>query len=89
MLAACAPALGIKPADGIDVHQIVTHPLLLPNPRFATRMIFDAACRLAGIAAPAALVESWAAHALLALAMAGQGVAIVPSILPMRLAASG
>jgi DNA-binding transcriptional LysR family regulator len=39
------------------------------------------ACRLAGIAAPTALVESRAAHALLALAQAGQGVAIVPSIL--------
>jgi DNA-binding transcriptional LysR family regulator len=81
VLAACARSLGIEPADSIDVRQVVRHPLLLPHPRFATRMIFDAACRLAGIAAPTALVESRAAQVLLALAQAGQGVAIVPSII--------
>jgi DNA-binding transcriptional LysR family regulator len=81
VLAACAPSLGIRPAASIDIRQVVKYPLLLPNASFATRTIFDAACRLAGAAAPAALVESRAAHALLALAKAGQGVAIVPSIL--------
>jgi DNA-binding transcriptional LysR family regulator len=81
VVAACAPSLGIKPGASIDIRQIVKHPLLLPNPRFGTRIIFDAACRVAGVPAPTVLVESRAAHALLALAQAGQGVAIVPSIL--------
>jgi DNA-binding transcriptional LysR family regulator len=81
VLAACAPTLGLKPAEAIDIRQVVKHPLLLPHARFATRMIFDAACRLAGVTAAAVLVETRAAHALLGLAKAGQGVAIVPSIL--------
>jgi DNA-binding transcriptional LysR family regulator len=80
VLAACAPSLGIKQADAIDIRQVAKHPLLLPHARAATRMIFDAACRLAGVT-PTALIESRAAHALLGLAKAGQGVAIVPSIL--------
>jgi DNA-binding transcriptional LysR family regulator len=80
VLAACPPSLGIKQADAIDIRQVVEHPLLLPNASVATRMIFDAACRLAG-ATPTMLLESRAVHALLALAEAGQGVAIVPSIL--------
>jgi DNA-binding transcriptional LysR family regulator len=81
VLAACAPSLGIEPAGTVDVRQVARQPLLLPSPRFATRLIFDAACRVAGVPPPAAIVESRAAHALLALAEAGQGVAIVPSIL--------
>jgi DNA-binding transcriptional LysR family regulator len=80
VLAASAPSLGLKQAEAIDIRQVANHPLLLPHARAATRMIFDAACRLAGVA-PTALVESRAAHALLGLARAGQGVAIVPSIL--------
>jgi DNA-binding transcriptional LysR family regulator len=80
VLAVCSPSLGIKRGDAIDIRQVAGHPLLLPHARFATRMIFDAACRLAG-KTPVALVESRAAHALMALAQAGQGVAIVPSIL--------
>lgn len=86
VLAACASSLGLRPADTVDIRQIVEHPLLLPHPTFATRAIFDAACRLASIAMPTPLVQSRAAHALLALALAGQGVAIVPSVLrPDRL----
>jgi DNA-binding transcriptional LysR family regulator len=81
VVAACAPELGIKPAHTIDVREVVKHQLLLLHPRFSTRMIFDAACRLAGVAAPAVLVESRVAHTLLALAQAGQGMAVVPSIL--------
>jgi DNA-binding transcriptional LysR family regulator len=80
VLAACAPSLGIEHTCTIDIRRLAKHPLLLPNASFATRNIFDAACRLAGVK-PNALVESRAAHALLALAEAGQGVAIVPSIL--------
>jgi DNA-binding transcriptional LysR family regulator len=80
VFAAFAPSLGIKRADTIDIRQVVKQPLLLPSASFATRTIFDAACRLVG-ATPTALLESRAAHALLALAEAGQGVAVVPSIL--------
>jgi DNA-binding transcriptional LysR family regulator len=80
VLAACAPALKVDKGDTVDIRQLVRYPLLLPNTSFATRNIFDAACRLAGVK-PDALVESRAAHALLALAAAGHGVAVIPSIL--------
>jgi DNA-binding transcriptional LysR family regulator len=80
VLAASAPALGIAQGGTVDIRQLAEHPLLLPNPSFATRTIFDAACRLAGVQ-PNVVVQSRAAHALLALARAGHGVAIIPSIL--------
>jgi DNA-binding transcriptional LysR family regulator len=79
VLAACAPSLGLDGGTA-DIRRLAGHPLLLPNASFATRTIFDAACRLAGVK-PRVVLESRAAHALLALARAGHGVAIVPSIL--------
>jgi DNA-binding transcriptional LysR family regulator len=80
MLAACAPTFDIAETDTIEIRQLVQHPLLLPNPSYATRNLFDAACRLAGVR-PNVLVESGAAHALLALAEEGHGVAVIPSVL--------
>lgn len=78
--AVCARSRAIERSGAIDIRQLARHPLLLLNASFATRSIFDAACRLAGVT-PNALVESRSVHALLALAEAGRGVAIVPSIL--------
>jgi DNA-binding transcriptional LysR family regulator len=80
ILAACAPSFDIEHADTIDIGRLAHHPLLAPHASFATRSIFDAACRLAGVR-PNVFVESAAAHALLALAEAGHGIAIIPSIL--------
>jgi DNA-binding transcriptional LysR family regulator len=79
LLAACAPSLRSR-ADTVEIAQLAEHPLLLPKKKFATRAIFDAACRLARVK-PRVVLESRAAQALLALAAAGHGVAIVPSIL--------
>ena len=80
VLAAGARSLDIARSATVDICQLAEHPLLLPKSTFATRAIFDAACRLAGVR-PSVVMESRAAHALLALAQAGHGVAIVPSIL--------
>ncbi len=80
VLAACIPSLCPARNGKVDIRQLAEQPLLLPSARFATRAIFDAACRLAGVK-PRVVLESRAAHALLALANAGHGVAIVPSIL--------
>ena len=79
VLAACARSLEIA-GDTIDIRRLAVHPLLLPHQSYATRVLFDAACRIAGVT-PNVLVESEAAHALLALAAAGHGIAVVPSIL--------
>jgi DNA-binding transcriptional LysR family regulator len=79
-LAAHAAGAKIKPADRMDIRQLVEHPLLVPSVVYATRSIFDAACRVAGLR-PTIMVESGTGHALLALAQAGHGVAVIPSIL--------
>ena len=47
---------------------------------YSVRRLFDAACRVADVE-PNILLESRAPHTLLALAEAGQGVAIIPSVL--------
>jgi DNA-binding transcriptional LysR family regulator len=80
ILAACVPALDVDGTDTIEIRRLTEHPLLLPDASYATRTLFDAACRLAGVR-PTVLVESAAAHALLALAEEGHGIAIIPSIL--------
>lgn len=80
MAAGAVSLLGLAGVDTIDIGQLVKHPLLLPKPSFATRILFDAACRLAGVR-PSIFVESVSSHALLALAEARHGIAIVPSIM--------
>jgi DNA-binding transcriptional LysR family regulator len=80
ILAACAPSPATGDADTIDIRRLTEQRLLLPHASYATRVLFDAACRLAGVRANI-FIESGAAHALLALAETGHGVAIIPSIL--------
>ena len=80
VVAACARTYDIERTEAIDIRKVARHPLLLLTKDIATRAIFDSACRLAN-ARPNVLIESTAAHGLLALAETGQGVAIVPSIL--------
>jgi len=80
VLAAFAPSLQLGGAGMIDIGCLVRHPLLLLDSGYSVRKMFDAACRLAEIE-PKILVESRAPHTLLALAEAGHGVAIIPSIL--------
>jgi LysR family nitrogen assimilation transcriptional regulator len=67
--------------DGmIDIVSLASYPLLLLDAGYSVRRLFNAACRLADVE-PNILLESRAPHTLLALAEAGQGVAIVPSVL--------
>ena len=80
VLAACALSLQLGSAGMIDIGHLVRHPLLLLDAGYSVRKMFDAACRLAEIE-PKILIESRAPHTLLALAEAGHGVAIIPSIL--------
>ncbi|HEX4557088.1 MAG TPA: LysR family transcriptional regulator [Xanthobacteraceae bacterium] len=80
-LAAGHESLVLGSGGNIEISALAAHPLLLLEPSFAARTTFDAACRVAGIK-PEIFVESRAPHTLLALAEAGHGVAIVPSVLP-------
>jgi DNA-binding transcriptional LysR family regulator len=62
----------------INIERLASYPLLLLD-GYSIRRMFDAACRLANVK-PKIALESRASHTLLALAEAGQGVAIVPSL---------
>ncbi len=80
MLAACHPGLQLGKGGTIEIDHLAPHPLLQISADFVMRRMFDAACRLAGFT-PNILLESRAPHALLAMAEAGHGVAIIPSAL--------
>jgi DNA-binding transcriptional LysR family regulator len=72
----------LQPGRGgmIDIVSLAPHPLLLLDSGYSVRRLFNAACRVADLE-PNILLESRAPHTLLALAEAGQGIAIIPSVL--------
>src|SRR6266480_4992222 len=80
VLAACTPSLALGHAGMIDIGRLASYPLLLLEGGYSIRRLFNAACRLADVE-PNIVLESRAPHTLLALAEAGQGVAIIPSLL--------
>ena len=64
----------------IDIGRLASYPLLLLEQDYSYACNSIAACRLANLK-PHVLFESRAPHTLLALAEAGHGVAIIPSLL--------
>jgi DNA-binding transcriptional LysR family regulator len=81
LLAACHPSFQLDRGSTIEMSRLAPHPLLLMDSGFVIRKTFDAACRLARLK-PNILIESRAPSNLLALAEAGHGVAIIPSVVP-------
>lgn len=81
LLAASKESLKVGTAGDVEISRLAKYPLLLLDTSFYVRATFDAACRLAGVK-PEIFIESRTPHALLALAEAGHGVAVVPSVLP-------
>ena len=80
MLVACRPEVKLGKGETIEIDRLARFPLLQISSEFVIRRRFDAACRLAGFE-PNVLHESRAPQALLALAEAGHGIAIIPSAL--------
>jgi DNA-binding transcriptional LysR family regulator len=80
MLGACAPSFPLAKGSAMEITALADHPLLVLDPSYATRNVFDAACHLADFK-PNIFFESGSTSALLALAAAGHGVAIIPSAL--------
>jgi DNA-binding transcriptional LysR family regulator len=80
-LAAYPASLKVGSGGTVDIGRLASYPLLLLSSSFYVRATFDAACRLAGVK-PDVFMESSSPQALLALAEAGHGVAVVPSVLP-------
>lgn len=79
LLAAFNPSFGIRAGRTIDISVLASCPLLLLDSGFLVRRTFDAACRVARIK-PNILIESRVPSNLLALAEAGHGVAVIPSV---------
>lgn len=80
-LAAYPASLKVGSGGTVDIGRLASFPLLLLSSSFYVRATFDAACRLAGVK-PDVFMESSSPQALLALAEAGHGIAVVPSVLP-------
>jgi DNA-binding transcriptional LysR family regulator len=80
MLAASHPRAALGRDGRINIAELASRPLLQITSDFAIRRLFDATCRAAGFE-PDVVLESRAPHALLALAEAGHGVAIIPCAL--------
>jgi DNA-binding transcriptional LysR family regulator len=80
VLAAGLPSRQLGRDGMIDIVSLASYPLLLLDSGYSVRRLFNAACRLADVE-PKILLESRAPHTLLALAEAGQGVAVIPSML--------
>jgi DNA-binding transcriptional LysR family regulator len=79
ILAACHPSFPLRRGSHLSISELAPHPLLLLDPGYLVRKTFDAACRLAKLT-PNILTESRAPSNLLALAEAGHGVAVIPSL---------
>ncbi len=80
MLATCSWSFAIEAGDIKDIAALAQHPLLVLDRSYETRHVFDAACHLAGFK-PTILFEGRSVNTLLAMAEAGHGIAIVPSVL--------
>ena len=80
-VACCRKGVRLGEGRGVEIARLAEHRLLLLDPSFLVRSIFDAGCRLAGIV-PRVGTESRAPHTLLALAEVGYGVAVISSVLP-------
>src|SRR5262249_21559908 len=79
LLAACHPTFRPRLGKTIEARALATCPLLLLDTGFVVRKTFDAVCRIAKLK-PKILIESRAPSNLLALAEAGHGIAVIPSV---------
>jgi DNA-binding transcriptional LysR family regulator len=80
-VAGCNRALKLADDVTMDIRRLASYPVLLLDSSFAVRAAFDAACHVAEFK-PNIAFESRTPHTLLALAEAGHGIAIVPSVMP-------
>lgn len=78
LVCAMAPSHPLARRATLDIRLLAGEPLLLLRPEFGSRQWFDGACQVVHVK-PRIVLESASAHALLALARAGCGIAVVPS----------
>lgn len=80
MLAAFDPRMQLGKSGEVEIERLAPYRLLNATSEFQMRRTFDAACRMAGFT-PNYVLECRSPHALLAMAEAGHGVAIIPTTL--------
>jgi LysR family nitrogen assimilation transcriptional regulator len=80
MMAACHPRWKLGTDGVVEIERLAPYPLLQATTEFWMRKSFDAACDIAGFT-PNYVLECRSPQALLAMAEAGHGVAIIPSAL--------
>ena len=78
LLCAVAPSHPLARRTKLDIRLLAGESLVLLRPEFGSRQWFDGACQVAHVK-PRIVLESASAHALLALARARCGVAVIPS----------
>ena len=79
VLAVMSPRHPLASRRVLSVTDVEKETLLILGPEFQTRQLFEAACAAARVE-PRVLLESQSPQSLIALAAAGHGVAIVPSV---------
>jgi LysR family transcriptional regulator, cyn operon transcriptional activator len=79
VIAVLPQAHALSRARSLDIAKLAGEPLLVLNRTFASRQWFDAACQTANVR-PNVRLESSAPNAVLGLAEAGYGIAILPSM---------
>ncbi len=83
VLAVLPRAHPLAGSASLEIARLVNEPLLLLHRTFASRQWFDAACQTANLT-PNVLLESGAPNAVLELAAAGYGIAILPSMVRLE-----
>src|SRR5688572_14555999 len=78
LLCVMTPSHPLARRTKLDIRLLAGEPLLLLRREFGSRQWFDGACQAAEVK-PRIILESASAHALLALARARCGVAVIPS----------
>ena len=68
---------GFAGREAVDVRELVNERVMVLRASFASRDLFESACRLARIR-PNIYHESGSAHTIIALAAAGHGLAVIP-----------
>ncbi len=75
-----SPSSGLK---AMTIQQACTFPILALNETFGSRLLFDSACRIENLT-PEIAFETSAPDAALAMAAAGEGLALLPSSVGLR-----
>jgi|FEC22Drversion2_1045045.scaffolds.fasta_scaffold01640_1 DNA-binding transcriptional LysR family regulator len=83
VLAVMSPRHRLASRRTVSVTDVLRETLLILTPAFQTRRVFDEACQAARLE-PRVLLESRSPQSLIALAAAGHGVAIVPSVVTLN-----